>query len=159
MKPKPPSTSKTVLSGVVFEFTESSGTRYLFPRKSILEYVHGTNEVIVSFLITRRGNAEFGDKYDEDQEYYTPVNAKLIADSPRLLEILAKVVEPPDEVRKYMTEVMEKSELAGEIYLASQLPIKRESRVNGASAQKAAEHDVSSRYEAPNSLIPLQISG
>ncbi|KAL2864210.1 uncharacterized protein BJX67DRAFT_228030 [Aspergillus lucknowensis] len=68
------------------------------------------------------------EKPDDDKkssnlkEYYQPVTFKIYSNNPRVLEPLARVVKPQDEVRKYMDEIMDRAERAPEGFLAYQLP-------------------------------------
>jgi hypothetical protein len=56
------------------------------------------------------------------KEYYQPVTMRLHANNPRTLEPLARVVKPPNEVRKYMNDIMDRMERAEICYLALRLP-------------------------------------
>lgn len=56
------------------------------------------------------------------KEYYQPVTMRIYSANPKFLEPLARVVKPPDEVRKYMNEVMDRAERAPEGFLALRLP-------------------------------------
>ncbi|GFF28906.1 hypothetical protein IFM51744_00687 [Aspergillus udagawae] len=60
------------------------------------------------------------------KEFYQPVTLRIYSANPKFLEPLARVVKPPDEVRKYMNEVMDRAERAPEGFLALRLP--RESK-------------------------------
>lgn len=103
---------------------------------------------------------------------------RLYASSPRTLEPLARVVKPPDEVRKYMDDVMDRMERADERFLAFRLPREGKagedaggdevinggrSEVNGGGGgngkvEVEEEEELRDRYEMPNSLIPLSVS-
>lgn len=56
------------------------------------------------------------------KEYYQPVTFRIFSTNPRVLEPLARVVKPPDEVRKHMNEVMDRAERAPGGFLAFRLP-------------------------------------
>ncbi|PGH10348.1 hypothetical protein GX51_00105 [Blastomyces parvus] len=56
------------------------------------------------------------------KEYYQPVTIRLHANNPRTLEPLARVVNPPAEVRQYMNDIMDRMERADIEYLAFRLP-------------------------------------
>ncbi|OJD25666.1 hypothetical protein ACJ73_02965 [Blastomyces percursus] len=56
------------------------------------------------------------------KEYYQPVTMRLHANNPRTLEPLARVVNPPAEVRQYMNDIMDRMERADIEYLALRLP-------------------------------------
>ena len=147
---------KPVLSAIVFEFTEASGTRYLLPRNSILEYLPGNNQVLMSFLIIRKGDEAVAGRYKEQQEYYQPVTVRLMADNAKLLEPLARVVAPQEEVRRQMSEVIQNLELAENAYLATRLPRATEDDAKGDDRKAVVAMDeLKSQYEAPSSLLPL----
>lgn len=67
------------------------------------------------------------------KEYYQPVTIRIYSSNPRVLEPLTRVVKPPDEVRKYMEDVMDRAERAPEGFLAFRLP--REEEVEEAEAK------------------------
>lgn len=56
------------------------------------------------------------------KEYYQPVTFRIFTNNPKVLEPLGRVVKPPDEVRKYMNEIMDRAERAPEGFLAYRLP-------------------------------------
>lgn len=56
------------------------------------------------------------------KEYYQPVTFHFQSPNPKVLEPLARVVKPPDEVRRYMNEVMDRAERAPDGFLAMRLP-------------------------------------
>ncbi|EEQ88034.1 uncharacterized protein BDCG_03154 [Blastomyces dermatitidis ER-3] len=56
------------------------------------------------------------------KEYYQPVTMRIHANNPRTLEPLARVVNPPAEVRQYMNDIMDRMERADIEYLALRLP-------------------------------------
>ncbi|KAI5285135.1 hypothetical protein KEM54_000798 [Ascosphaera aggregata] len=56
------------------------------------------------------------------KEYYQPVTMRLHASHLRILEPLAKIVNPPAQVRKYMDDVMDRLPRADIEYLALRLP-------------------------------------
>ncbi|KAK2771156.1 hypothetical protein FQN53_005155 [Emmonsiellopsis sp. PD_33] len=68
------------------------------------------------------------------KEYYQPVTMRLHANNPRTLEPLARVVNPPNEVRQYMNDIMDRMERADIEYLALRLP--REGTKNGADEEE-----------------------
>ena len=117
--PLPP--SKPDISAVVFEFAGGSGDRFLFPKYSILDYLPG-GQVIASFLIVRKGSAADSKKYDPALDYYQPITIRLYAHQGRQLDALAKVVAPPEEVRKYMDDIMDNMTRAEYVLLAMRLP-------------------------------------
>ena len=115
-----PST-KPDISGIVFEFNGGSGDRFLFPKFSILEYLpHG--QVIASFLIVRKGSISDSPKYDPELDYYQPITIRLYAHQGRQLDALQKIVAPPDEVKRYMDDIMDNMTRAEYVLLAMQLP-------------------------------------
>ncbi|KAL4878423.1 hypothetical protein BJY04DRAFT_221146 [Aspergillus karnatakaensis] len=56
------------------------------------------------------------------KEYYQPVTFRIYSTNPKVLEPLARVVKPQEEVRKYMNEIMDRAERAPDGFLAYQLP-------------------------------------
>lgn len=56
------------------------------------------------------------------KEYYQPVTFRITSPNPKVLEPLARVVKPADEVRKYMNEIMDRAERAPDGFLAMRLP-------------------------------------
>jgi hypothetical protein len=120
LRSKGPVPSKPDISGVVFEFAGGSGDRFLFPKFSILEYLPG-GQVIASFLIVRKGSSSDSPRYDPKMDYYQPITIRLIAGG-RQLDALQKVVAPPDEVRRYMDDIMDNVTRAEYVLLAMRLP-------------------------------------
>ncbi|KAI0468563.1 hypothetical protein F4859DRAFT_207524 [Xylaria cf. heliscus] len=117
----PPPPTKPDIAAVVLEFAGGTGDRYLFPKYSILEFSADGAEVIVSFLIVRRGSKlEYGG--DRALDYYQPVTLRLHSQTPKVLENLARVVAPEDEVRRYMDDVLENMTRAEYVLLAMRLP-------------------------------------
>ncbi|RDA93273.1 hypothetical protein CP533_6477 [Ophiocordyceps camponoti-saundersi (nom. inval.)] len=115
------SAAKQDISAAVFDF--GNGDRYLFPKYSILEYLPTSSgqQVIASFLIVRKGSSsEYGG--DPALDYYQPVTIRLSTASGRHLDNLARVVAPPDEVRRYMDDVMDNMTRAEYVLLAMRLP-------------------------------------
>ncbi|KAI1749634.1 hypothetical protein F4782DRAFT_542100 [Xylaria castorea] len=117
----PPPPPKPDIAAVVLEFAGGTGDRYLFPKYSILEFSADGTEVVASFLIVRRGSRlEYGG--DRALDYYQPVTLRLHSQTPKILENLARVVAPEDEVRRYMEDVMENMTRAEYVLLAMRLP-------------------------------------
>ena len=56
------------------------------------------------------------------KEYWQPVTFRIHSPSATILEPLARVVKPADEVRKYMNEIMDRAERAPDGFLAMRLP-------------------------------------
>lgn len=56
------------------------------------------------------------------KEYYQPVTIRIFTSNAKVLEPLSRVVKPPDQVCKYMNEVMDRAERAPEGFLALRLP-------------------------------------
>jgi hypothetical protein len=132
--PLPP--TKPDISGIVFEFNGGSGDRFLFPKFSILEYLP-QGQVIASFLIVRKGSSSDSPKYDPELDYYQPITIRLYAHQGRQLDALQKIVAPPDEVRRYMDDIMDNMTRAEYVLLAMQLP--RDSPVANQSKEKDTE--------------------
>jgi hypothetical protein len=117
----PVPSTKPDIAAVVFEFPGGTGDRYLFPRYSILEFSAEGNQVVASFLIVRRGSKlEYGG--DRALDFYQPVTVRVQSQSPKVLENLARVVAPQDEVQRYMDDVMETMTRAEYVLLAMRLP-------------------------------------
>ncbi|KAH8156252.1 hypothetical protein CIB48_g11993 [Xylaria polymorpha] len=117
----PPPPTKPDIAAVVLEFAGGTGDRYLFPKYSILEFSADGTEVVASFLIVRRGSKlEYGG--DRALDYYQPVTLRLHSQTPKVLENLARVVAPEDEVRRYMNDVLENMTRAEYVLLAMRLP-------------------------------------
>ncbi|KAE8152861.1 hypothetical protein BDV25DRAFT_150305 [Aspergillus avenaceus] len=64
------------------------------------------------------------DKKDDSnlKEYYQPVTFRITSPNPKVLEPLTRVVKSPDEVVKYMNEIMDRAERAPDGFLAYRLP-------------------------------------
>jgi len=139
--PLPP--TKPDISGVVFEFSGGSGDRFLFPKFSILEYLPG-GQVIASFLIVRKGSSSDSPTYDPELDYYQPITIRLYAHQGRQLDALQKVVAPPDEVRRYMDDIMDNMTRAEYVLLAMRLP--RDGDANPA-AEKEAEAEKANQVD------------
>lgn len=157
-RPKSLAAQKPDLSAIVFD-VGGSGDRFLFPRFSILEYIPGGTQVTVSFLIIRKGGAAVSKGYKDNTSYYQPVTMRLTAQNPRFLEPLARIVAPPDEVRKYMNSVFDKMNRAENVFLAVQLP-----RTIGGANMETEERDlpldssklVRSYYSPPDTVVPIK---
>ncbi|KAF2972776.1 hypothetical protein GQX73_g849 [Xylaria multiplex] len=117
----PPPATKPEIAAIVLEFSGGTGDRYLFPKYSILEFSAEGTQVVASFLIVRRGSKlEYGG--DRTLDYYQPVTLRLHSHSPKVLENLARVVAPQDDVQRYMDDVMENMTRAEYVLLAMRLP-------------------------------------
>ncbi|KAJ2973134.1 hypothetical protein NUW58_g9016 [Xylaria curta] len=117
----PPPPTKPDVVAVALEFAGGTGDRYLFPKYSILEFSADGTEVVASFLIIRKGSKlEYGG--DRTLDYYQPITLRLHSHAPKVLENLARVVAPEDEVRRYMDDVMENMTRAEYVLLAMRLP-------------------------------------
>lgn len=70
------------------------------------------------------GGSATNAKNSSVQEFYQPVTIKLCSPYPRVLDPLARVVHPPEEVRKYMDDIMNRFPRAGapDVHLALRLP-------------------------------------
>ncbi|KIH87682.1 hypothetical protein SPBR_08915 [Sporothrix brasiliensis 5110] len=124
----PPAPKLLDVSAVVFEFAGGTGDRYMFPKFSIVEYIpmpQGPAEAVASFLIVRKGStSEYGG--DPDLDYYQPITVRLqvspLSNSQKLLDYLAKVVAPVEEVTRYMDNIMHSMTRAEFVLLAMRLP-------------------------------------
>ena len=147
---------KPEVNSIVFDFG-GTGDRFSFPRFSILEYLYGGTQVVVSFLVIRRGNIAKSGKYKENRNYYQPVTMRLSTSHPRVLQPLAKIVAPPDEVRNYMDSVFDKMSCAETVFLATRLPRApdAEGPQNPEVAPQPDPQGVRPVYTPPNSIMPL----
>ncbi|KAG9241917.1 hypothetical protein BJ878DRAFT_518318 [Calycina marina] len=134
--PLPP--MKPDISGIVFEFTGGSGDRFLFPKFSILEYLP-QGQVIASFLIVRKGSQSDSPSYDPALDYYQPITIRLYAHQGRQLEALQKVVAHPEEVRRYMDDIMDNMTRAEYVLLAMRLPKETEPETEKAPEPEPVE--------------------
>jgi hypothetical protein len=158
-KGPPPAPPKPDISAIVFEFTGGNGDRYLFPKFSLLEYVplpagQAGQQVIASFLLVRRGSRAEYPVADPDLDYYQPLTVRLFTHAGRHLEHLARVVAPPDEVRRSMDGVMRGMTRAEYILLAMRLPRGEpgegeERAVNGGMVVREREKEKESEKHAP----------
>ncbi|POS85873.1 hypothetical protein EPUL_001998 [Erysiphe pulchra] len=117
-----PSSSKSDVTGVVLEFSNGNGDRYSFPKFSILEFIPCSNQVIVSFLIIRKGSDAESPSYNPELDYYQPMTIRLHVHQTRQLDALRKAVESPENVRAWMNKVMEECQRAEYVLLAMRLP-------------------------------------
>ena len=150
------SVHKPEINSIVFDFG-GTGDRFSIPRFSILEYLYGGTQVIVSFLVIRRGNTAKAGKYKDTKSYYQPVTLRLSTPHPRVLQPLSKVVASPDEVRKYMDSVFDKMSPAETVFLATRLPRPREAEGLEKSdlLPRADPQVIRPAYSPPNSIMPL----
>ena len=132
----------------MFEFTGGSGDRFLFPKFSILEYLP-QGQVIASFLIVRKGSSSDSPTYDPELDYYQPITIRLYAHQGRQLDALQKVVAPPEEVRRYMDDIMDNMTRAEYVLLAMRLP--RDTEQSPAEKEKEGEAEKSNRVD--NSVL------
>lgn len=154
----PPPPPKPDIIAVVFEFTTGGGDRFLLPKYSILEYLPGGTRVIASFLVVRKGSASASQAYDSKLDYYQPVTIHFSTPHARILEPLARVVAPIDEVRRYMDDIMDKMTRARHVHLALQLPRASDDLVgnNEAELEQNGVDDLKAVYTAPSALVPLK---
>ncbi|KAF7905952.1 hypothetical protein EAF00_000231 [Botryotinia globosa] len=141
---------KPDISGVVFEFNGGNGDRYLFPKYSILDYLPG-GQVIASFLIVRKGSSSDSPSYDPELDYYQPVTIRLYTHQGKQLDSLQKVVASPDEVRRYMEDIMDNTTRAEYVLLAMRLPKDSEPEKEGTPTNSSDQPE----SDANNSNLPL----
>lgn len=141
---------KPDISGVVFEFNGGNGDRYLFPKYSILDYLPG-GQVIASFLIVRKGSSSDSTSYDPELDYYQPVTIRLYTHQGKQLDSLQKVVASPDEVRRYMEDIMDNTTRAEYVLLAMRLPKDSEPEKEGTPVNSSDQPE----SDANNSNLPL----
>lgn len=121
--PPPPSRHPVILA---FATPGASDDRFLFPQNAILEPL-SAHHLLASFIITRKGHeAADPTALDPEKEYWQPITLMLevkygLEDLPMYVK---KWVNPADEVRKHMEDIMAKCERAPETHLALRLPIK-----------------------------------
>ncbi|TAQ90822.1 hypothetical protein B7494_g853 [Chlorociboria aeruginascens] len=141
----PVPSTRSEISGVVLEFAGGSGDRFLFPKYSILDYLPG-GQVVASFLIVRKGSSSDSPKYDRALDYYQPITIRLYTHQGRQLDSLQKAVAPPEEVRRYMDDIMDNMTRAEYVLLAMRLP--------KADSMPAPEQEQEiSRSDANNSML------
>ena len=158
----PPSKSKTTtqyksdISAIVFDFG-GKGDRFSFPRFSILEYLPGGTQVIVSFLIIRKGGEASSGSYKDHMSYYQTVTLRLSSPQPRTLEPLSRVVAPVDEVRQYMNDVFDKMKPAETVYLATRLPRAKESEAMDLDKANITSEKtlIKPVYSPPSFIVPM----
>lgn len=163
-KPKSMTTPKSDIIAVVFHLG-GIGDRFSFPRFSILEYLPGGTQVIVSFLIIRKGSGAGAGAtttiaakgYKDTASYYQPVTMRLSSLQPRVLEPLARVVAPPDEVRRYMNSIFDKMSPAENAFLVTRLPRVLDEPVmeNDEQPELANQSLIQPVYPAPSARVPL----
>ena len=145
------------VSAIAFDLTGGSGDRFLIPKESILEYLPGGTQVLISFIVTRKGSTSTSRSYESSKDYYQPVTIRLSSHNPRTLDPLRRVVAPAEEVRKRMNDVMDKTTPAEYVFLATQLP-RTSDRANIENAGPSPQPDqkiVKRRYSPPNFLTPM----
>ena len=151
-----PAGSRTDINGVVFDFG-GTGDRFSIPRFSILEYLYGGTQVIISFIVIRPGNTAASGNYKGTMNYYQPVTIRLTTLHPKILEPLARVVATPDEVRSYMNNYFDRLSPAETVYLATRLP-RAAGTENGEQQEAAPESNaplIKLVYSPPSSIMPL----
>ena len=156
MNMKPPGAYKPDIHAIVFDFG-GNGDRFSFPRFSVLEYLYHGTQVIVSFLIIRRGSMAVSGKYKDTRSYYQPVTMRLSTPHSKILEPLARIVAPLDEVRRYMDSVFDKMSRADTCFLATRLPRAPDSAEveKQESSNQQETKLIKPVYSPPNALAPL----
>lgn len=146
---------KPDITAIVFDLG-GSGDRFLFPRFSILEYLAGGTQVIVSFLVIRKGSAASSKGYKDTASYYQPVTMRLTSSHTRILEPLARVVAPLDEVQRYMDSVFDKMSPAEKVFLATRLPRTMDSAIPEKGDQNPSSDSnlAGLVYSPPSTLAP-----
>ena len=158
-KPRTQISHRSDISAIVFDIG-GSGDRFSFPRLSILEYLPGGTQVLVSFLIIRKGSEAACKGYKDTASYYQPITMRLSTSQPRILEPLARVVASQEEVRKYMNSVFDRMLPAQNAFLVTRLPrsmdsIEVEKEISVTPSERKVIQTI---YSPPNSLVPLVIS-
>lgn len=153
-KPKVNVPCKSDITGVVFDIG-GVGDRYLFPKLSILEFYPGGTQVIASFLVTRKGSEAASKGYKNNTTYYQPITIRLSSLQPRVLEPLARIVAPPDEVRRHMDNIFDKAMRADNVFLATRLPRTAQSLTEKDDPSGTTEQNIlQTLYSPPNTLTP-----
>ncbi|EAA30039.1 hypothetical protein GE21DRAFT_9840 [Neurospora crassa] len=150
-KGPPPPPKQPDYSAIVFEFAGGNGDRYLFPKFSILDYQtipsssasstqgqqqqqQQQQQVVASFLIIRRGSKAVYPMADPELDYYQPITIRLFTAAPsgkHVLDNLARVVAPEEEVKRYMDDIMDTMQRSEYVLLAMRLPRPTETAENG----------------------------
>ncbi|KAJ5486147.1 hypothetical protein N7530_000447 [Penicillium desertorum] len=89
------------------------------------------------------------------KEYWQPVTFRIHAPNAKILEPLARVVKPADEVRKYMNDIMDRAERAPDGYLAMRLPREAASESFEKDGTPASSSNVGTRSR----LSRVQLAG
>ncbi|KAI9712156.1 MAG: hypothetical protein M1812_006994 [Candelaria pacifica] len=144
----PPPSARPDISAAAFEFSSGSGDRFLFPKYSILEYLPGATQVIVSFLVVRKGSASESGAYDPELDYYQPVTMRVTAQNAKVLEPLARVVVAPVEARKYMDDIMDNMTRAEYVHLAMRLPRDPDDVEEDEEEEETETHDQENGFQA-----------
>ena len=153
-KPKSNAPCKSDITGVVFDIG-GVGDRYSFPKLSILEYYPGGTQVIASFLITRKGSEAASRGYKNTVTYYQPVTMRLSSPQPRILEPLARIVAPLDEVRRHMDNIFDKTTRANNVFLATRLPHTPQSITEKDDPSAVTEQNlIQTLYSPPHTITP-----
>ena len=154
--PKAHSAGKPDMTAIVFDFG-GNGDRFSFPRYSVLEYRYSGTQVIVSFLVIRRGSMAASAKHKSSQSYYQPITMQLTTVNAKILEQLGRIVAPQNEVRSYMESVFKTMIPADTVYLATRLPrtadaveIEKKEKIPPADVQL-----IRPNYSPPSSVVPL----
>jgi len=158
VRPKGQTLLKPDIIAVVFEFSAGSGDRYLFPKHSVLEYLPGGTRVVASFLVVWKGSASDSGPYDPKLDYYQPVTINFSTPYARLLEPLARVVAPLEEVRKYMDDIMDRMPRAREVHLALRLPRAADDIMGDDEEHLEANgvEGIQAIYAPPNAVVPIR---
>ena len=157
VKPRGSAAAKQEISGVVFDFNGGNGDRYLLPRDSIIEYLPGGTQVLISFLVTRKGSEADGARFKSNVDYYQPITIRLSSHHAKVLEPISRVVKHPEEVRRSMTDIMSRMTLAEDVHLVTRLPRAADGeKPEEPVAEEVSEDTVLESYDAPNSLLPLR---
>ena len=158
VRSKGPPPMKPDLAAVVFEFTAGSGDRYLFPKYSVLEYLPGGTRVIASFLVVRKGSSSDSGAYNSKLDYFQPVTINLSTPHARLLEPLARVVAPLEEVRKHMDGIMDRMQRARDVHLALRLPRAADDVIGEEEELLEANgaHSIQATYPPPSAIVPIR---
>ena len=157
--PKVAAAAKLETNGIAFEWNNSNSDRYLIPRNSMVEYLAGGTEVLVSFLVTRDGSQAAGGNYKAGVEYWERVTIRIRSSQPKILEPLRKGVSHPEEVMEFMANIITRGAPAPDDHLIIRLPrpVEGEEKEKDNLNTESDEDVPKASYDAPNSLAPFNM--
>ncbi|THV83227.1 hypothetical protein D6D29_04055 [Aureobasidium pullulans] len=126
-QPPPPPRYPSYPIVLEFQGQGASPDRFRFPDNTILEFLN-SYKMLASFLVIRKGR-DISPQLDRETEYYEPVTMTISVPEGRsaardVLQFITRCVKPADQVRTYMTDMIEKCTRAPTRHLAFRLPYK-----------------------------------